>query len=115
MPPEAKTDKIKSVYLNNMSIPTRQSDSLLQKRRRTDEGIDSSNLSTTVGTPSKHSKHTSFFPSTQEDPHKEEEPISPYMRAKREVARPKKPLSAYIFFSQEYRDKMKMAHPEWSS
>jgi hypothetical protein len=26
----------------------------------------------------------------------EEEPVSPYMKAKREVARPKKPLSAYI-------------------
>jgi len=37
------------------------------------------------------------------------------MRAKREVARPKKPLSAYIYFSQEYREKLKEQHPEWSS
>jgi len=28
-----------------------------------------------------------------------EEPLSPYMKAKRELARPKKPLSAYIYFS----------------
>lgn len=37
------------------------------------------------------------------------------MRAKREVSRPKKPLSAYIYFSQEYREKLKEQHPEWSS
>jgi len=37
------------------------------------------------------------------------------MRAKREVARPKKPLSAYIYFSQEYRENLKEEHPEWSS
>lgn len=37
------------------------------------------------------------------------------MRAKKEVARPKKPLSAYIYFSQEYREKLKEQHPEWSS
>ena len=37
------------------------------------------------------------------------------MRAKRDLARPKKPLSAYIFFSQEVRDKMKAEHPEWNS
>lgn len=37
------------------------------------------------------------------------------MRAKREVARPKKPLSAYIYFSQEYREFLKEEHSEWSS
>ena len=37
------------------------------------------------------------------------------MKAKREVARPKKPLSAYIYFSQEYREKLKEQHPDWSS
>ena len=37
------------------------------------------------------------------------------MRAKREVARPKKPLSAYIYFSQEFREKLKMEHVDWSS
>lgn len=37
------------------------------------------------------------------------------MKAKREVARPKKPLSAYIYFSQEYREKLKEDHPEWNS
>lgn len=45
----------------------------------------------------------------------EDEPLSPYMRAKREVSRPKKPLSAYIYFSQEYREKLKEEHPEWTS
>jgi hypothetical protein len=37
------------------------------------------------------------------------------MRAKREASRPKKPLSAYIYFSQDYREKLKELHPEWSS
>lgn len=37
------------------------------------------------------------------------------MKAKREVSRPKKPLSAYIYFSQEYREKLKEQHPEWCS
>ncbi len=50
------------------------------------------------GTPLKSGKIYSHYaqdtPSTNND-----EPVSPYMRAKREVARPKKPLSAYIYFS----------------
>lgn len=50
-----------------------------------------------------------------QSPKLEEEPVSPYMKAKREVARPKKPLSAYIYFSQEYREKLKEQHPDWSS
>jgi hypothetical protein len=37
------------------------------------------------------------------------------MRAKREVARPKKPLSAYIYFSQEFREKLKSEHTDLSS
>lgn len=37
------------------------------------------------------------------------------MKAKREVARPKKPLSAYIFFSQEFRERLKNQHPDWTS
>lgn len=41
--------------------------------------------------------------------------MSPYMRAKREALRPKKPLSAYIYFSQDFREKLKEQHPEWSS
>ena len=40
-----------------------------------------------------------MFATTQEEAHKDEEILSPYMKAKRELARPKKPLSAYIFFS----------------
>ena len=37
------------------------------------------------------------------------------MRAKKEVSRPKKPLSAYIYFRQAYRERLKEQHPEWSS
>jgi hypothetical protein len=37
------------------------------------------------------------------------------MKAKRDVARPKKPLSAYIYFSQEFREKMKELHADWTS
>lgn len=37
------------------------------------------------------------------------------MKAKREIDRPKKPLSAYIFFSQDYREKLKEEHADWSS
>ena len=37
------------------------------------------------------------------------------MRAKRIVARPKKPLSAYIYFSQDNREIMKEQHAELSS
>ena len=99
MAPESKTVKINSVYLNNMNKPVRNSDSSLNKRKRNEEPLDSSNLSTTVGTPSKTAKYMSFFGNQQEEGHKDEEILSPYMRAKREVSRPKKPLSAYIFFS----------------
>ena len=43
------------------------------------------------------------------------EEISPYKMAKKNSSCPKKPLSAYIFFSQEQRDITKMAHDQWSS
>lgn len=58
------------------------------------------------GTPLKTGKV--YAPYAQDTPStNNEEPVSPYMKAKREVARPKKPLSAYIYFSQEYREKLK--------
>jgi hypothetical protein len=61
--------------------------------------MDSSCLSTTAGTPLKSGKIYSAYPYNDNSDHKQEEPLSPYMKAKREVARPKKPLSAYIYFS----------------
>lgn len=51
-----------------------------------------------------------FYPSTEK-----QEPSSPYMKAKKETHRPKKPLSAYIYFSQEYRERLKEQHPNWNS
>ena len=72
---------------------------MLQKRKRP-EDYDFSNMTTTAHTPLKqgkiYSNHTQFQNSAQKG---EEEPVSPYMKAKREVSRPKKPLSAYIYFS----------------
>jgi len=40
--------------------------------------------------------------------------LSPYKRAKLEAHRPKKPLSAYIYFSQEFRERLKTEHPDWT-
>lgn len=71
---------------------------MLQKRKRPEEQESLQSISMIQGTPLKTGKIYSHYaqdtPSTNND-----EPVSPYMRAKREVARPKKPLSAYIYFS----------------
>lgn len=88
---------------------------ILHKRLRTDES-ETPAAGVIQGTPQKYSKLYSPHSNFEKTPAKEEEePVSPYMKAKREVARPKKPLSAYIYFSQEYREKLKEEHAEWSS
>lgn len=40
---------------------------------------------------------------------------SPTMLAGQVRVQPKKPLSAYIYFSQEHREVLKKRHPQWSS
>ena len=71
---------------------------MIQKRRKLEEAEKAANQHMQKGTPLKTGKIYAHYaqdtPSTNN-----EEPVSPYMRAKREVARPKKPLSAYIYFS----------------
>lgn len=52
-----------------------------------------------------------FYPSSE----KQMDTSSPYIRGKKELQRPKKPLSAYIYFSQEYREMLKEEHPNWTS
>jgi hypothetical protein len=63
-------------------------------------------LSTVAGTPLRIDSSYSLFNNQIRDsspPAKIslDDPLSPYMRAKRSLSRPKKPLSAYIYFSQD--------------